>query len=492
MSAPTVSVHDVSKTFGSLRALDGVSIELHAGTIHAVVGENGAGKTTLVRIIAGMLEPDAGTIQLDGSTVGLRSRSDGIDAGIGLVQQHLTLIGELSAAENFLLRPGINRCRLDRSAASDALVATAAELGFDLEPELLVQEMSFGDRQRLEVVMAIAHECRVLMLDEPTSLLGTSDAEAFLEALRRTRDRGTTIVFVSHKLAEVVALADVATVLRAGRAVARFGTGSLTEASLATAMVGERPAAASHPSGSSAPTTPDHALVLSAVSTVATRSEPGLAQVDLSVGRGEIVGIAGLSGSGQEALAGVIAGVRQPASGSVTRPPGGSAYIPEQRHRDAVAPAMSVVDNVIVHAHRSLTKRGLLSAGAASDMASTATAEYRLPVGALDRPLATLSGGNQQRVVLARELHGEPGLVVANNPYVGLDIALTSEVRERLQHAAARGAAVVIISPELEDLFDVCDRVDVMFAGKIVGTVSADGASGEEIGKLLGGVTATG
>lgn len=483
--APVVAVRDLSKSFGSLQALDNVSIDLHAGKVHALLGENGAGKTTLVRVVAGMITPDRGILLLDDHPVLFRDRRHAIESGIGFVQQHLTQVEALTAADNFLLQGGQALRALDRAAAAAELTATSTELGFALDASQRVRDMSFSDRQRFELVMAVSHDCRVLILDEPTSLLGASDTEAFFDALGRIRNRGVAVVYVTHKLREVVALADEVTVLRAGSVAARKRGDEIVEPELAAAMIG-REHTTSSPRRAAVRDRP--VVTLSGVGTSPSETGPGLDNLDMAVREGEIVGVAGLSGSGQEALAEVLVGLRPVESGAVESRSGRAAYIPEHRHRDGLAEALSVTDNLVVHQHRDLLNRGILWPSVARNAAKATSQGYRLPEDCFDRLVTTLSGGNQQRVVLARELAGKPDLVVAHNPYRGLDIAAIDDVRGRLMDAARSGAAVVILSPELDDLFDIANRIDVMFQGTMIGSLDPDHVTAAEIGQLVGGV----
>ncbi len=481
-SDAAAALRGISKSFGSLEALDNVDVDFRRGSIHALLGENGAGKTTLARIIAGMLVADRGTVYLDGVVAALRDRKDGLAAGVGLVQQHMTQIGELTVTENFLLGAG-DRVGNRRSAA-EAVERTAESLGFSIDPGQLVRDLSLSDCQRLEVMMAVSTECKVLILDEPTSLMGTADTGELFEALHRLRERGTALIYVSHKLREVIALADEATVLRRGKVVDRLKGTEITERRLARAMVGEHPQVPEKRPGASTATS---VVVLRGVGTTQITTDRNLTNVDFSVRRGEVVGIAGLAGSGQVALCEVLVGLREASEGRIYRHHETVAYIPEDRHRDAVAESLSVVDNLVVRSHRSLLRYWLLPSSAKMKMASSAIDGFRVPSSALSEPVATLSGGNQQRVVLARELFSSPELVVANNPYAGLDISSIADVRQRLHSATEGGAGVVIFSPELEDLFDLASRIDVMFDGTIAGSFQPDDVSADEIGQLIGG-----
>jgi len=489
--APVARASEVSKRFGGVVALAGVSIDLRAGSIHAVLGHNGAGKTTLMRIIAGLLHPDSGTLSFDGVARELRGRRDGIAAGVALVPQHFAQITEMSAVENLLLdrghRPaaaGRRKLLADRTAAASGLSQAAAAPGFRLDPHARLRDLAFGERQRLELAMATARGCRVLILDEPTSLLGAADAEVFFEALRRMRDGGCAIAYVSHKLREVATLADTVTVLRAGR-VAVSLTGSVGEADLAEAMIGDGPRTA--PLAKPASRDRHSARPVVELHRVAAGAEHGgLRDCSLAVRPHEVVGVAGMIGSGQALLAEVLAGLAEPTAGSVDPRPREAAYIPEDRHRDGVAADFSLRDNLILHRHRDLTERGLLSLRRTTAAAAAALEGYGLDDD-LERQVATLSGGNQQRVVLARELGRSPTLVVAHNPCAGLDVAAAGEVRSRLARAADEGAAVVLISPELDELFELCGRIDVLFEGSIIGSFDPAATSAAEIGQLIGG-----
>jgi ABC-type uncharacterized transport system ATPase subunit len=475
----------IQKAFGPVAAVDGVTIELYAGEIHALLGENGAGKTTAMKMLAGILQPDAGEIELQGETVTLRDRRDGARRGVGMVQQHFGLVEELTGVENLMLSdPFAGRITNERRAA-EKLRAVGEELGFSIEPHRRVADLTVGERQRLEILIALTTDPAVLIMDEPTAALGGGEVGALGTVLRRLAADGKAIVYITHKLREVMELSDRVTVMRRGRVVETHATSTTSVDQLAEALIGERPPSMGRRPGQGAG---DVVAALRGV-TVEDEGHGGLAGVDLEVRKGEIVGVAGVTGNGQEALAGVLTGALAPDAGTVERP-GTVGYVPEDRAREGLAASLPVSDNAIVHRHHdpALSRAGRLRPSAVKAFAERLVERAGVRLPGVDRTAATLSGGNQQRLVLARELEREPELIVAHNPYRGLDIGAIADVQRQLLDARDAGTAVVVISPDLDDLFSLADRLIVLFEGRIVGVLETETATVQEMGRLMAGV----
>ena len=459
-------------------------LDIRAGEIHALLGENGAGKTTLMRVLAGILRPDAGGIEIDGETVRLHGRMDGARRGIGFVQQHFGLIEEITGVENYLLgHPRVGTwLHVDR--ARRELQRTAAELELDVDIYSPISELTVGERQRLEILIALATGADVLILDEPTAALGSAEVTVLERVLRRLTGQGRSVVYITHKLPEVMAFADRVTVMRRGRVVAEFAGEALEADDLIQAMIGQLPEQSEvyrlDPG--------EPVVVLEGIDVAASDAGRGLSGIDLEVRRHEIVGIAGISGNGQEVLAELLCGLVEPASGSIVTRPGTVAYIAEDRSRDALAPTLSVADNAIVHRHRdpSLRRNGQLVSTLVGEFVAGIVSAGSVQAASTESRVSSLSGGNQQRLVVAREFERRPDLIVAHNPYRGLDIGAAGDVRRRLLAARDGGSGVVLISPDLEDLFDIADRILVIGNGRFVGDVDPRRTTAQEVGALLG------
>jgi general nucleoside transport system ATP-binding protein len=489
VAAATFATHarlvGISKSFGAFKALDDVSLTLNPGQIHAVLGENGAGKTTLVRILAGIMSPDTGYIELNGQKVELSGRKDGAGRGIGIVQQHYGLVEELTGAENYLLgHPRAGRW-LDYRQANKELTRTARDFGIVVDPLRVVRTLTVGERQRLEILIALTVGAKILILDEPTAALVTNEVVQLIPMLRRLAGQGTSIIYITHKLDEVMQIADEVTVLRRGRATGQFARAVLDKVRLTETMIGALP-----PHVEAGRREPGQPVVeLFAVSVADTALRRGLRLIDLTIRRNEIVGIAGVAGNGQEALAEVLRGLSDPIDGTLRRISARVAYIPEDRARQGLAMSLSVADNAIIYRYRDpdFVKGWRINPQTVAhftrrltDQAGIAGAGPRLPAGAL-------SGGNQQKLVIARELDKRPDLIVAHNPYRGLDVGATEAVRRRLLDARDAGAGVLFISPDLDELFDICSRIVFLSNGKIAGTIDPKATAISEVGSLLGG-----
>ncbi|MCU1614569.1 MAG: hypothetical protein JWO98_2109 [Frankiales bacterium] len=502
-----IALEGVTKAYPGVLACDSVDLDLRAGEVHALLGENGAGKSTLVGLLFGLQQPDSGRIRVEGAEVRVRGPRDAAALGIGFVQQHFSSIPTLTVGENLALAlQGAGR-PIPRRTVPARIQELSARYGLGVEPHRPVGQLSVSGQQRVELLKALAVEPRVLILDEPSSLLGPQEAEELLEILGRMAGDGLAILLISHKLEEVLRVSDRVTVLRRGRKVATVETASTSEHELGRLMVGDlatvqeagRPAAAASPSDA------PPRLSIEDLTVAGDRKADVLRGVSLSVSAGEIVGLAGLEGSGQVELIEVVAGVRTATSGRVLsggvpmagrsireRQQAGIAHIPADRRNDGLVGGLSVSENLSLTelGGGKCTHFGLLRKREMTRRAQELIARYDIRVGGPAALVSTLSGGNQQKVVLARELSRDPEVILCAYPTWGLDFAATSAVHAELRRRRAEGAAVLVASVDLDELLAICDRILVMQGGRIVGEVSSSNATAEGIGRLMGGVEA--
>jgi simple sugar transport system ATP-binding protein len=495
---PAVEIVGLSKRFGDLQALDDVSLALPPGAFHAILGENGAGKSTLVKCVMGYHHADAGRVLVNGEGRAIASPRSAAALGFGMVYQHFTLVPSMTVAENLVLGmpelPAVVRWD-DVHARIDTF---GRRLPFRLEPDRPVSTLAAGEKQRLEIAKQLFHGCRVLILDEPTSVLTPEEADQILGALgEMTAERRLTVVLITHKLREVDAFAREVTVLRAGRRVAGGRVGELSRADLVRAMVGGAvPASAPRAARPSGPA----GLELDALTVLGDRGLTAVRGVSLAVGAGEIVGVAGVSGNGQRELVEALAGQRAREGGEVRV--GGVRYtpsraalrsrrvhvLPEEPLANACVRDKSVADNLAFRSYdepRHTVARFFVRRGALRAQARELIARFRIQTRGPDARLETLSGGNVQRTVLARELSGDAAVLVVQNPCAGLDIAATAETRARLMAARNGGAAVLLVSEDLDELLELADRIVVMFEGSLVYETPREAADLSTIGHYM-------
>ena len=467
MTAPALELLGIVKRYGSLTALDDVSLALRPGTVHALLGENGAGKTTLMRVAFGMVRPDAGRTRVDGRNLQLRSPADAIAAGIGMVHQHFTLVPAMTVAENIAL--GGHRL-LHRQETVTAVHRIAEAMGFALEADARVEDLPVGAQQRVEIAKALARRARIIVLDEPTAVLAPAEADDLLRWLRTYVADGNAAVLITHKLREALAVADEVTVLRHGRV--RYG-GSAAETSTASVTAAMLGADVSRLELSPAPTPVAGESVIFRAEGLTVRDEHGVAKIrDASflVHGGEIVGVVGVEGSGQRELLRALACRHALAGGRLERPPT-VGFVPEDRHRDAVLLDRPLLENVALRGAGA--RRGSIAWSALASRTATLLQQYDVRAGDPRTRMGTLSGGNQQKLVLARELEAvdeaavTPHAIVAENPTRGLDVRATADVHARLRAARDRGAAVVIYSSDLDEILSLASRVLVVYAGTV-------------------------
>lgn len=463
----------ICRRFGATVALDRASLAVREGTVHALLGENGAGKTTLMRIAFGMIAPEAGTIELHGQPVRFPAPAAAIRAGMGMVHQHYSLVPSMTVAENLVLGGGaVPGWRFDRATAEARVRELSREAGLPLDPAATVESLPVSAQQRLEILKALARDARLLILDEPTAVLAPAEAAELQGWLRRYVARGNAAVLITHRLREALAVADDVTVLRRGETTLAAPARELSLDAVTDAMLGESaareqreaPTARVAP-GSTGVGAPAGVASLHEVSAHADGERQGLRDATLTVARGEVLGVAAIEGSGQHALLRVLAGRLAPATGRAELP-ADVAFIPEDRLRDAIAPELTLTENVALR--NAGARRGIERWARWHAHTRDLLLAYDVRAGGPDAAAHALSGGNQQKLVLARELSGEPALVVAENPTRGLDVRAAAAVHERLRTAARRGAAVVLYSSDLDEVLELATRVVVVHGGRVI------------------------
>ncbi|PRZ09638.1 nucleoside ABC transporter ATP-binding protein [Isoptericola sp. CG 20/1183] len=548
-AAPALALRNVTRVFGAHTALDGVDLEIAGGEVHCVLGENGAGKSTLCNIVFGSMPPTSGQVLLGGERFAPASPADALARGVAMVHQHFSLVPTLTVEENMLLGRGVRRLRPDRAGLAARLAAIAETLGLRVDLDARAEDLSVGARQRVEIVKALLDDPRILLLDEPTAVLGPEEVDSLLATCRRVAAAGTAVVLVTHKLGEVMRVGDRATVLRGGR-VAGSGPlarddapdrpGGLGAADLVGLMVGRDassldPVLAASvgvvgqgpaPQGrQEAARTADRTVAQTSVRDTTDGRDAGtppvlvvsglcvddadgarrVDDVDLAVRPGEIVGIAGVEGNGQSELVAALSGALRPSRGTVRlggtditgagprrRTALGLGVVPEDRHHEGVVTGLSVTTNLLLGRLRRFRRFGLLDRRAMQASAADLARRFDVRTASLDAPVSSLSGGNQQKAVLARELSLDPlRCVVAAQPTRGLDLGAVDDVVGHLRAAASAGVGVLVVSSELSELLVLCDRVHVAYRGGLRGPVPTDAPDARDrVAHLMTGAAA--
>ncbi len=494
---PAIAMQGISKRFGSVLANDNVDFTTARGEIHALLGENGAGKSTLMQILYGLYTADEGRILVDGAAVDIIDPKDAIAAGIGMVHQEFMLVQPMRVVENVVLCAA--RGRFDLGAAAEHLARIATRHGLAIDPWARVEHLSIGVQQRVEILKLLYCDARVLILDEPTAVLTPAEKEGLFATLRSLRAEGRSVVIVTHKLHEIMALADRVSVMRTGRMVDTVAVCDTSERDLARRMVGrdvvlrvEKPACRPGP-------------VVLAVHNLALCDDmgrPKLRGVEFELRAGEILGIAGVDGNGQSELADALSGLRRPASGSIdlmgqpitwannaARRAAGLGFVPADRRGTGSLTTLPIADNAVLGRLAPCTRLAgtLLDKAAMARRAKAIVERFGVRTPSLSLPAGKLSGGNLQKLILGRELLGDPAVLIAEQPTRGLDIGSVEAVWRALVDARGAGKAVLLISTELEEIMNLSDRIAVMFEGCIIGVVDGVTATVEELGLMMAG-----
>ncbi|WP_433870081.1 ABC transporter ATP-binding protein [Saccharopolyspora sp. CA-218241] len=493
---PAVELTGITKTFPGVVANSDVNLSVATGEVHALCGENGAGKSTLMKILYGMQPPDSGTLRVDGAEVRFRTPAEAIRAGIGMVHQHFMLADNLTVLENVVL--GAESAHGIGRRARARVLELAAGAGFDVRPDVPVERLGVADRQRVEILKVLYRGARIIILDEPTAVLVPQEVDELFATLRTMREQGFTFLFISHKLDEVRAIADTVTVLRRGTTVGTVPAAEVSSRRLAEMMVGS-----ALPVPERGPSTVTERPVLTVRGLGATEQDRAvLSDVDLVVRAGEVLGIAGVEGNGQTELVEAVMGMRPLRSGSIhlgerdltglstlARREAGIGYVPEDRHRQGLLLDESLWFNRILgHQTRPPAARGpwLDLAGAKADTRRI-VAEFDVRTPGIDVDAAALSGGNQQKLVVGRELAGDPALLIAAHPTRGVDVGAQAGIWEHLRAARAAGLAVLLVSADLDELIGLSDTIKVMFGGRLVADADPLTVTPEELGAAMTG-----
>ena len=496
----SLEMRGIVKRFPGVLASDHVNFDVKAGEIHALLGENGAGKSTLMKILYGLYHPDEGEIYLNGKPIAIHSPNDSIQAGIGMIHQHFMLVDNLTVAENVALGLKSSRApRLDLDVVSARIQELADKYGLHISPNTIISKMAVGERQRVEIIKALYRGAALLVLDEPTAVLTPQEVDDIFVIFRQMAADGHALIFISHKLNEILALTDRVTVLRDGRVVGTAKTADVTKSDLANMMVGrEVLLARTRPEAHLG----DVRLKMEGVNASNEDGQTILRNVNLEVRSGEIVGVAGVSGNGQRPLARAIAGLQPVSSGQIylegrdvtDLTPAqmfeiGLSYIPEERMHDGVVKDFSVSENLILQDHsRSPFSRGIfLAFKYIADHAQKLIKAFRVKTPSRDTPAKNLSGGNIQKLILARELSRQPRFLIAAQPTRGVDIGATEYIHNQLLLQRAEGLATLLISEDLDEVKALSDRIIVLFGGEIMGELAHDEATAEKLGLLMAG-----
>ena len=496
--APVLSLSGITKRFGSLTANDAISIDITPGKIHCLLGENGAGKSTLMNILFGLLAPDEGEIRLGERQLSLTNPKQAMAAGIGMVHQHFMLIPVFTVAENMVLghEPGSGGL-LDLNSARRRVRELSERYRLEVDPDALVEDLPVGIQQRVEILKALANDATYLIFDEPTAVLTPQEIDELMEVMRSLRDEGRAIVFITHKLREVREVADEITVIRRGKVVGE-ALPSASQAELASMMVGR---SVSLQVAKEKATPGEPRLVIEDLTVASPSGQVAVDQLDLTVRGGEIVCIAGVQGNGQTELAETLLGTMTPLSGTITldgdditrQSPAktlkaGLGYVPEDRHRDGFVGEFSIAENLVLDNLDEYSKRGSLQLGLIAENARQRIEEFDIRAASATQPVNSLSGGNQQKVVLARELSRPLSLLLASQPTRGVDVGALEFLHSRIVSERDNGTAVLIVSTELEEVESLADRIAVMYRGRIVGVVDSD-TPRDVLGLMMAGIS---
>ena len=497
-----LEMNGITKAFPGVVANDSIDFDVRYGEVHTLLGENGAGKSTLVKILFGLYQSDEGSIRLRNDPMEITAPAEAISARIGMIHQHFMLVPTLTVAENVALGTASTRRPFtDLDLVSERVAEISRQHGLAVDPSVEVRRLAVGERQRVEIVKALYRDVELLVLDEPTAVLTPGEVDDLFVILRRMADSGHGLIFISHKLREVMSLSDRITVLRNGRVVQTTTPAETSTEELAQMMVGR--------SVNLAPDKPKREpggvrLEVESLTVQGDREEISVHQVDLQVRSGEILGIAGVSGNGQRELAEAIAGLRSVEAGGVVRLDGidvtdrdvrarrdqGLGYISEERMKDGAIAEFTVGENLLLveHGSKKFTRRGMLAFGAINKHCEKLVEDFGVKTPSVETPTSSLSGGNIQKVILARELSAKPTVLLACQPTRGVDIGATEYIHNLLIEQRDLGTATLLISEDLDEILGLADRIAVMYEGRIVGIVPVEEARRNQIGLMMAGV----
>jgi len=502
--SPAIRMSGIDKSFGAIKANRGASLEVMPGEIHALVGENGAGKSTLMRILGGLMKPDAGKVEINGKDVTGWSTSEAIAAGVGIVHQHFMLVPTLTVAENLVLgcEPKTRGVMLDYRRSADDVRQLSNDTGLVIAPDRLISDLSVGEAQRVEILKVLFRGAKILVLDEPTAVLSPPEVRELWTVLRRLRDNGDTIVLITHRLDEVVDLSNTITVMRGGQTVARLKTSETNPAEIARLMVGREVSLSAgrrvQPAARTEGPRPDQGLEVRNLSLMGSRGIRVVDGVSFSVKPGEILGIAGVEGNGQTELIEAIAGLRTVFAGDILldgvdvtrrsvakRHDAGLSHIPEDRQRRGLILEYTIADNLILGLERDFSQRGIINKDRVLSNAQEEIAAFDIrPPNAILAARA-LSGGNQQKVVVAREMGRDFSILLASQPTRGVDVGAIEFIHQQLLDARANGKAILLVSAELNEVLALSDRIAVMYRGKFAVVMPASEATEESLGEYM-------
>lgn len=500
MKEPVIEMRNITKRFGDVIANENVNLSLYPGEIHALLGENGAGKSTLMNVLTGIYRPNSGEIYYHGKKVSIKSPKQAVDMGIGMVHQHFRLIPPLSVAENvFLYMPDCKKI-LRQKEMEEAIDACSREFHLEVDPSAKVWQLSVGEQQRVEIIKLLYRGADILILDEPSAVLTAQEAVEMFKVLRKMADSGKSVIIISHKMNEVMQNADRITVLKGGRVEDTMEAADATIDRLTKAVVGEREFV---PQVRQRHTLSDD-VVLKAEG-LSVNNDKGLEavkNVSFTIRAGEIFGIAGVAGNGQKELTEAVAGLRKIQKGKVTvkgedltslsirkHIDKGISFIPEDRLSMGLVPSLDMTDNIILKHFGSekFSRRGILKKKSMDETAVSYIERYDIKTAGIHSPAGLMSGGNQQKLLIAREVNGNPSLLVASYPVRGLDIGATEAIHKILLEESARGTAILLVSEELDEIFQMADRIGVMCDGNMMAVLDRENADYEIIGRLMSG-----
>lgn len=500
MKQPILEMRNITKKFGRVVANEDVNLTLNAGEIHALLGENGAGKSTLMNILTGIYKPNSGAIYYKGEKVKIRSPRHAVDLGIGMVHQHFHLIPTLTAAENVFLYTPSCKAILNTKEMEEEIARCSKEFHLDVDPSAKIWQMSVGEQQRVEIIKLLYRGADILILDEPSAVLTAQEAVEMFKNLRKMAESGKSVVVISHKMSEVMQFADRITVLKGGKVEDTMPASEATVERLTKAVVGDREFKPQKNKGSAK----TDKIVLE-INDVTVKNDKGLQAVknlSLDIHAGEIFGIAGVAGNGQKELAEVIVGLRKAETGAIIlngeditklsvkqRIQKKIAFIPEDRLSMGLVPGMTMDENRILkqYGEKQFSKNGILNKKAISDAVDAEIERHEIKIVGKSAPVSLMSGGNQQKLIIAREISGDPKLIICAYPSRGLDMGAAEAVRQILLEQCKKGVAVLMVSEELDELFQMADRIGVMCDGEMMAILDSDKTDYDTVGRLMSG-----